>query len=268
MNILICGAGKMATAIAGGMTSKNLFPGDEIAACDPSPEARAAFTAATGVPAFPEATAELVSRADVLILAVKPQIADAAFSALPPRKPGCLVFSICAGISLERLRGWFGDVRMVRVMPNTPLMVGEGASCYALSNDNDAEADAFASRLLGALGKAWRVPESQLDAVTALSGSGPAYFFAFIEALTKGGAALGLSPELAQALAIQTMAGATAMLQQGKGTPEALRIAVTSKGGTTAAALDVMKERSFDDMVNDLLLAAAKRSRELGASKG
>ena len=268
MKILFCGAGKMATAIAGGMTSKNLFPGDEIAACDPSPEARAAFTAATGVPAFSTATPEQVSDADVLILAVKPQIADTAFSALPPRKPDCLVFSICAGITLERLRGWFGEARMVRVMPNTPLMAGEGASCYTLSDDADAKADAFAAKLLGALGKAWRVPESQLDAVTALSGSGPAYFFAFIEALTKGGVALGLSAELAQALAIQTMAGASAMLRQGKGTPEELRIAVTSKGGTTAAALDVMKARCFNDIVNDLLLAAAQRSQELGKTKG
>ena len=112
--------------------------------------------------------------------------------------------------------------------------------------------------------KAWRVPEEQLDAVTSLSGSGPAYFFAFIEALTKGGQALGLPEDLAQALALQTMAGATAMLQQGKGTPEQLRVAVTSKGGTTAAALAVMSARGFDTLVKDLLQAARDRSRELG----
>lgn len=264
MKILFCGAGKMATALAGGMASKNLFPGDEIAASDPSPEARAAFTAATGLPAYPESTAELVGEADVLILAVKPQMAPTVFPALPSRKPGALVFSICAGLSIEKLRGWFGDVRMVRVMPNTPLMVGEGASCYALSREDDTAADAFASKLLGALGKAWRVPEEQLDAVTALSGSGPAYFFAFIEALTKGGCAMGLSAELSEALALQTMAGATAMLQAGKGTPEALRIAVTSKGGTTAAALDVMSRRGFDSIVEELLQAAKNRSQELG----
>lgn len=267
MKILFIGAGKMATAIAGGMTSKSLFPNDEIAACDPSPEARTAFTASTGVPAFPEPTAELVGSADVLILAVKPQIAPVAFAALPPRKPGCLILSICAGISLAKLSGWFGaETRMVRVMPNTPLMVGQGASCYALSQADDTAADAFASRLLGALGKAWRVPEESLDAVTALSGSGPAYFFAFIEALSKGGVNLGLPAELSQELAVQTMAGATAMLQQGKGTPEELRIAVTSKGGTTAAALDVMKNHDFNGMVQELLDAAARRSKELGNS--
>lgn len=254
----------MATALAGGMASKKLFPNDEIAACDPSPEARAAFTAATGLPAYPESTAELVGQADILILAVKPQMAPVVFPALPPRKSGVLIFSICAGLSLKKLSGWFGDVRMVRVMPNTPLMVGQGASCYALSREDDAEADAFASKLLGALGRAWRVPEEQLDAVTALSGSGPAYFFAFIEALTKGGCAIGLPKELSQALALQTMAGATAMLQAGKGTPEELRIAVTSKGGTTAAALDVMSQRGFDSIVQELLLAARNRSQELG----
>lgn len=264
MKILFCGAGKMATALAGGMVSKNLFPGDEISACDPSCEARQAFTTATGLSAYSESTAELVGQADVLILAIKPQMAPTVFPALPPRKTGALLFSICAGLSLQKLRGWFGDMRMVRVMPNTPLMVGQGASCYALSREDDVEADAFASKLLGALGKAWRVPEEQLDAVTALSGSGPAYFFAFIEALTKGGHAMGLSEELSQALALQTMAGATAMLQAGKGTPEELRIAVTSKGGTTAAALDVMSQRGFDSIVAELLQAAKNRSLELG----
>ena len=264
MDILFCGAGKMATAIAAGALSKGLCPPESLSAFDPSPLAREAFTAATGIPVLPQATPEAMAKADVLILAVKPQSAQDAFSALPPRKPGSLVLSICAGLSLARLRQWFGDARMVRVMPNTPLMAGAGASCYALSRPDDREADAVAARLLGAMGKAWRVPEEQLDAVTALSGSGPAYFFAFIEALTKGGQALGLPEDLAQALALQTMAGATAMLQQGKGTPEQLRVAVTSKGGTTAAALEVMSARGFDTLVKDRLQAARDRSRELG----
>jgi pyrroline-5-carboxylate reductase len=264
MDILFIGAGKMATAIAKGAVRNQLFPQARFRACDPSEQARASFTAQTGLEALPEATPEAVSAADVLILAVKPQTAPVAFPALPPRKPGCLILSICAGLSLAKLRTWFGDARMVRVMPNTPLMVGMGASCYALSDDNDKDAGAFAETLLGALGKAWRVPEEQLDAVTALSGSGPAYFFAFIEALTKGGVAMGLPEELSQELSIQTMAGATAMLQQKTGTPAELRVAVTSKGGTTAAALDVMSARHFDDLVQELLLAAQHRSQELG----
>ncbi|MBR6470815.1 MAG: pyrroline-5-carboxylate reductase [Victivallales bacterium] len=264
MNILFIGAGKMATALAGGITRGNLFPTDRLDAVDPSQAAREAFQTATGVTAYPEATAELVGAADVIVLAVKPQVAAATVTALPPRKAGVLVVSICAGIPIAKLRSWWGDVRIVRVMPNTPLLVGQGASCYALSQEDDTAAEAFASRVLGSLGQAWKVPEESLDAVTALSGSGPAYFFAFIEALRDGGAKLGLPPELAEALAVQTMAGATEMLRQKKGTPSELRIAVTSKGGTTAAALDVMSRRDFPELVAELMKAASDRSAELG----
>ena len=264
MNILFIGAGKMATALAGGITRGKLFPNDRLDAVDPSSEARTAFQNATGVTAHPEATMELVGAADVIVLAVKPQVASDTVAALPPRKEGVLVVSICAGIPISRLRSWLGDVRIVRVMPNTPLLVGQGASCYALSRPDDAEAEAFASRVLGSLGRAWKVPEDALDAVTALSGSGPAYFFAFIEALRDGGAKLGLPVELSEELAIQTMAGASEMLRQKKGTPSELRIAVTSKGGTTAAALDVMAKRDFNGLVAELMKAASDRSAELG----
>ncbi|MBP5300657.1 MAG: pyrroline-5-carboxylate reductase [Victivallales bacterium] len=264
MNILFIGAGKMATALAGGIARGKLFPNDRLDAVDPLPAAREAFTAATGVEAHPEATQALVAQADVIVLAVKPQVAQATVAGLPQRKDGVLVVSICAGIPLAKLRSWLGDVRLVRVMPNTPLLVGKGASCYALSREDDADADAFAAKVLGSLGKAWRVPEEKLDAVTALSGSGQAYFFAFIEALREGGEKLGLEAELAEQLAVQTMAGATEMLLQKKGTPSELRIAVTSKGGTTAAALDAMARRDFNGMVAELLTAARDRSVELG----
>lgn len=264
MNILFIGAGKMATALAGGMAAKKLFPDDKIEACDTSPEARAAFTQTTGLTCYPEASAELTAAADVIVLAIKPQAAAEAVAALPPRKSGVLVVSICAGITIAKLRGWLGDCRIVRVMPNTPLLVGMGASCYALADASDTAAAAFTAKVLGALGQAWQVEESALDAVTALSGSGPAYFFAFIEALRAGGEKLGLPGELAEALAVQTMAGATAMLQAKRGTPEELRIAVTSKGGTTAAALEVMASHDFNGMVAQLMQAAADRSAELG----
>ena len=264
MNILFIGAGKMATALAGGIAHGKLFPNDQMDAVDPSPEARVAFQSTTGVTAHPEATAELVGAADVIVLAIKPQVAATTVTALPPRKDGVLVVSICAGIPIAKLKSWLGDVRIVRVMPNTPLLVGQGASCYALSRDDDDDAAAFAGKVLGSLGQAWQVPESALDAVTALSGSGPAYFFAFIEALRDGGTRLGLPSELSEALAVQTMAGAVEMLRQKKGTPSELRVAVTSKGGTTAAALDVMGKRDFNGLVAELMQAAADRSAELG----
>ena len=264
MDILFCGAGKMATAIAAGALSKGLFPPESLSAFDPSPLAREAFTAATGIPVLPQATPEAMAKADVLILAVKPQSAQDAFSALPPRKPGSLVLSICAGLSLARLRQWFGDARMVRVMPNTPLMAGAGASCYALSRPDDREADAFAARLLGAMGKAWRVPEEQLDAVTALSGSGPA-FFAFMEqAMAEGGRKLGLPADAARLLAEQTMLGTAAYLRQSGADLEAFISGVATPGGTTAAGMDVMRASDFADVVAQTLAAAANRSAELG----
>ena len=264
MKILIIGAGKMATALAGGMVRKGLFPPESITAIDPSADARKAFTAATGVSCLPEATEETTSQADVLLLAIKPQVAESVCQALPPRKPNVLVLSICAGIPLARLREWFEDARLVRVMPNTPLMVGEGASCYACSDENDRESDEFAAGVLGTLGQTWHVPERYLDAVTALSGSGPAYFFAFVEALRDGGTALGLPAELAEGLAIQTLLGAAEMLKRELGTPAALREAVTSKGGTTAAALEVLSQHDFKGLVAELMRAAANRSAELG----
>ena len=264
MNLLFVGAGKMATALAGGLVSNRVFPHDNLYACDISAEARDRFTAATGLPCHASVDKRLIAKTDVILLCVKPQVAESVVRALPPRKADVLVISICAGISISRLRQWFGCGRIVRVMPNTPLMVGRGASYYALSTGADELADSLAMRILGTLGKAWRVQESQLDAVTALSGSGPAYFFEFIGALREGAAALGLPPELAEELAVATMAGSVAMLERGMGTPEELRTAVTSPGGTTAAALSVMEKHGFRPLVAELLAAACNRSAELG----
>jgi len=264
MNILFVGGGKMATALVRGLLHNNTFPHDVIWACDIKEESRVAFTEATGLPCAPDAS-KLAGKADVIVLAVKPQVAEMAVKALPPRKEDVLIISICAGISITKLRHWFNSCRIVRVMPNTPLMVGQGASCYALSTLSDENAAGFVSKMLSALGEAWRVPEKQLDAVTAISGSGPAYMFAFVEALQHAGEKLGLPAELAEQLAIQTMGGSVEMMRRKLGTPAELRVAVTSPGGTTAAALDVMKEAGFYDMVDRLAEAAAKRSAELGA---
>jgi pyrroline-5-carboxylate reductase len=263
MNILFIGAGKMATALAGGLVRNKVFPFDNIAACDISAPARESFSAATGLPCQ-DNPAALAGAADVIILAVKPQVAEAAVLALPPRKEDVLVISICAGISIRKLRSWFGTGRIVRVMPNTPLMVGKGASCYALSSGADESAAKLADQIFSPLGKAWRVAEDWLDAVTAISGSGPAYMFEFIEALRLAGVKLGLPQDLALALAIQTMRGSAEMLEQGLGSPEELRIAVTSPGGTTAAALAVLAQADFRQTVLDMTQAARDRSLELG----
>lgn len=263
MNIVFIGAGKMATAIAGGIVRGKVFPYDNVYAYDVSEASRTAFKQSTGIECA-DSPNEIVPKADVIILAVKPQVAEAAVADLPQRKDNVLVVSICAGIGISKLRQWFATSRIVRVMPNTPLMVGMGASCYVMGTASDESGSAFVEKLLGTLGGVWCVHEDQMDAITALSGSGPAYFFEFIEAMKQAGMKLGLSEELALELAVQTMAGSTEMLKKKMGTPEELRIAVTSPGGTTAAALDVMNKAKFRQMVEDLMSAAATRSAELG----
>ncbi|MFA6931195.1 MAG: NAD(P)-binding domain-containing protein, partial [Lentisphaeria bacterium] len=166
MNLLFIGAGKMASALAGGLLKKNVFPHDNIWACDISATAREQFTSKTGLPCA-ESPDALIAKADVLILAIKPQVAQTIAQNLSPRKPDALIISICAGISILKLRQWFATGRIVRVMPNTPLMVGQGASCYALGSESDEAAAALSDKIFSALGKAWRVSEDLLDAVTA-----------------------------------------------------------------------------------------------------
>lgn len=263
MELLFIGAGKMATALGAGIARYHLWPLEGIAATDIAAPAREAFTAATGIRCVASA-ADVIATAEVVLLAVKPQVAEAAVKALPPLRPGALVISICAGITIARLAGWFGTGRVIRVMPNTPLMVGKGASAYALGPAADEAAAAVAERLLGTLGIVRQVGEAQLDAVTALSGSGPAYVFELAKAMAEAGEKVGLEPELALDLTVQTIAGAAEMMARKLGTPEQLRDAVTSPNGTTAAGLAVLSQNHFRDLVEKVVTAARDRSLELG----
>jgi pyrroline-5-carboxylate reductase len=182
--------------------------------------------------------------------------------------PDTLVVSIAAGITLDRLSaGLPAGQRIIRVMPNTPCLIGRGASCFSLgphATRSDAE---MVSALLTAVGAAFEVPESQLDAVTGLSGSGPAFVYSMIEALTDGGVSAGLPAQLAAELAARTAAGAAEMVLQTGETPAVLRDRVTSPGGTTMAGLAVLKEQKFQDTVAAAVDAATRRSAELGRSK-
>lgn len=266
MRIFFVGGGKMATALAAGIVRQGLYRAEELCGCDVSESARAAFTAATGVVC--EADASRCGEAETVLLAVKPQVAESAVASLPALRPGALVISICAGIPLSRLSGWFGGLtNIIRVMPNTPLMVGKGASCYALGSGVSEAGGELAGRLLGSLGMAHRVEESQLDAVTALSGSGPAYFFEMVKALTEAGKAVGLSEELSLELSVQTMVGAGEMLARGLGTPDELRDAVTSPHGTTFEGLEVMRKADFRALMRRVVEAARDRSVELGQGR-
>lgn len=263
MKTIFIGAGKMATALATAIVKSGLVEASDITAADILPQARQAFTENTGVNCVENVSA-LIPKAELLVLAVKPQVAEAAVKALPQLSSKTLVISICAGVTLARLASWFGHGRIIRVMPNTPLMVGKGASCFAAGPQTTTEDAEFAKRLLGTAGIAFQVAEEQLDAVTGLSGSGPAYVFELAKAMAMAGEKVGLAPEMSLALTIQTIAGAAEMLSRKLGTPDSLRDAVTSPNGTTAAGLAVMKEAEFRRIILDTVLAATRRSTELG----
>jgi pyrroline-5-carboxylate reductase len=173
--------------------------------------------------------------------------------------------SIAAGVTLSRLAaGLPPRQKIIRVMPNTPALVGQGASAYSLGEHVPADDGKLVARLLSAVGVAFEVPEAMLDAVTGLSGSGPAFVYSMIEALARGGTSVGLSAELAAELAARTVAGAAQMVLVTGEAPGVLRDRVTSPGGTTLAGLAVLRERGFGEAVADAVVAATRRSAELG----
>ncbi len=257
------GAGRMATAIAGGLIRGNAWSAESMLAADVDDHACEAFTEQTGVACTPDA-ARVIREADIILFAVKPQQADEALAGLPSVGAGQLIVSILAGFTLNRLQELFKSSRVVRVMPNTPMRIGEGVAAYTPA-DGVTETDTKAvEQIFAPVAIVQHVPEDAMDAVTAVSGSGPAYVFAFAEALTQAGIEEGLAPETAEQLTIQTLKGAAEMLYQGMGSAEELRKAVTSKGGTTAAGLNELEQGGFAHLIRRCVKAAAARSRELG----
>jgi pyrroline-5-carboxylate reductase len=265
MKLAFLGAGKMATAIAKGLLEKNVWPAEQMQAADISAAALAAFGAATGVRGMPP-SATFAEAADVLLLAVKPQSAREAVTSVLPGCRNKLIISIAAGLPLQSLCHWFEHDRVVRVMPNTPAMVGCGAAVYCCAAGVTPQDRATVQRIFGAVGLVSELPEDQMDAVTALSGSGPAYIFEMIQALVDAAAAVGLPRETALQLTTQTVKGAAVMVEAGLGTPDELRDAVTSPGGTTAAGLAVMNKAGFRQIMANTVQAAKDRSVELGRS--
>lgn len=259
------GAGQMATALAKGWSAAGLLDAGRSLASDPVPGAREAFAAATGVRAVP-GNAEVVAAADVLVLAVKPQTMPAVLDELGPRvEPRHLVVSIAAGVTLRQLADRLGArARTVRVMPNTPCLVGASATGYALgpaAGQVDAE---LVGRLFGAVGTAFVLPEHLLDAVTGLSGSGPAFVYVTIEALADGGVKVGLPRNVALALAAQTVFGSAKMVLETGTHPGALKDAVASPGGTTIAGLHALERGGLRAALIDAVEAATRRAEELG----
>jgi pyrroline-5-carboxylate reductase len=259
------GAGKMATALARGWLAAGLVTRDRLAASDPLPAARETFQAETGVAAW-EDNRSTVSRSDLLVLAVKPQqaaeVLDEVRGLLTPRH--CLV-SIAAGVSLRQLAERLGpSCRLVRVMPNTPCLLGASASAYAPADTATPEDVRLVDRLLSAVGRAVRLPEKLLDAVTGLSGSGPAFVYVMIEALSDGGVRMGLPRDVATLLAAQTVLGAARMVLETGMHPAALKDMVASPGGTTIAGLHALERGGVRAALMDAVEAATRRATELG----
>jgi pyrroline-5-carboxylate reductase len=261
------GAGKMATALARGWLKAALTRLDHLMASDPLPEARQAFSAACEVQAGAD-NREVVKSSDLLILAVKPQSMAGLLTEIRPAVTnGHLIVSIAAGISLNQLAAGLGaERRLIRVMPNTPCLVGASASAYSPGGTVTAEDVALVDRLLKAVGLAFCLPESMLDAVTGLSGSGPAFVYVVIEALSDGGVRMGLPRDVAAALAAQTVFGAAKMVLETGSHPAVLKDMVASPGGTTIAGLHALERSGLRAALIDAVEAATKRSAELGKS--
>jgi len=255
----------MAVALAGGFIRAGLASPQTILASDILPTARERFAKSTGA-ATTDDNLKVVQQSDVVWLAVKPQqmakVCRQLHGQITPQK---LLVSIAAGVSLERLTAWLGDqVRLVRVMPNTPCLVGQGASAYALGARATPDDSELVQSLLSAVGVACQVEETLLDAVTGLSGSGPAFVYVLIEALSDAGVRAGLPRTLASKLAAQTVRGAAEMVLATGEHPAVLKDRVASPGGTTIAGLAALESGGLRAAVMAAVEAATSRSVELG----
>lgn len=261
------GAGQMATALAEGFVAAKLVPSKGIISADPSPEARANFATASGATVV-EDNAEVLENASVVFLAVKPQHAPAVLAPLKSAwSEDHLIVSIAAGLTTASIAKQTADTpRLIRVMPNTPCLVGYSASAFSLGPRATTADAALVERLLAAVGQAHQLDESLLDAVTGLSGSGPAFVYQIIEALSDGGVRMGLPRAVATALAAQTVRGAAEMVLVTGEHPATLKDRVASPGGTTIAGLQALEQGGLRATLMSAVEAATRRSTELGQS--
>lgn len=264
------GAGNMASSIIGGLLEQGM-PAENICASDPFADALERLRLQAPV-RITRDNVEAVAGADVVVLSVKPQVmAEAAASVREPlTASGAMAVSIAAGITLGSLEGALGETTpIVRCMPNTPALLREGATAlYANSACGTAQRE-LAEAVLGAVGSVcWVSDEGQIDTVTALSGSGPAYFFLFLEAMVDAAEELGLDRETSTQLAVQTALGSARMAAQGDVALDELRRRVTSPGGTTERAVNAFEDAGLRDIIKAAMRAAAERSRELAGELG
>ena len=265
----IIGAGNMAEAIVRGVLGRGLLEPGQIIAGDVSPERRAVFESQLGVKTTLD-NRDVVRDTRAVLLSVKPQQMAGVLASLKVSfRPNSLVVSIAAGISTafvqQHLGGMVRQLRVIRAMPNTPMLVGEGMVALARGpHATDADVAAI-RRLFEAAAAVIEVPEDKMDAVTAVSGSGPAYFFFLVEHMVRAGVEMGLTPEQAHLLATKTALGAARIMTMTPDSPAELRHKVTSPGGTTHAAIAHMESQNLPQVIVDALRAAEQRGRELGA---
>lgn len=259
------GAGQMARALAKGLSQLEMKFGGPPLAFDPVEAAFKGFLETAPGAVRAKSNAEVASQADVIVLATKPQHLQAVCEELKPAlKSQHLVISIAAGVSIESLTNWTGAARVIRVMPNTPCLVSTGAAAFSASAGAQVEDKEFVQSWFSTIGIASETPEKLLDAVTGLSGSGPAYGFTVIEALADGGVLAGLPRDLALKFAAQTMLGAAKMVLETGEHPAQLRDRVASPGGTTIAGLKAIEAGGLRDALMSAVAAATARSKELG----
>lgn len=254
----------MGTALLQGIVARQLCTPSSIFVSDAIPAAvEAAVSSLPGIQGMADNLAA-ARAAGIVLLCVKPAGIAPLISSLCVLPESRLLISIAAGVTLSVMEKAAGHHRVIRVMPNTPALIGMGASAYACGSNATAADAAAVEKILGAVGTVTRVAEPLLDAVTGLSGSGPAYVYTFIEALADGGLAEGLTKEQALRLAAQTVAGAALMVMQSRDHPALLRDQVTSPGGTTIAGIAALESRAFRSACMEAVRAATRRSRELG----
>lgn len=266
-NIGFVGGGNMATALISGLLSNTEFGKNRVRCCDPNPESRASLEQRFGIHVGTDAAA-LVDWADCIVLAVKPQAVQGALGPIAGLfTADKLLISVAAGVTIQRLARLCGaDVRIVRAMPNTPALVGCGATAISAGTTALPADVEFARALFASVGKAWAVAEEQLDAVTGLSGSGPAYVMLFAESLADGGVRAGLPRTVAFELAVQTLLGSATLLASGEH-PAVLKDRVASPAGTTIEGLYALERGGFRHAVMDAVCEATARSRALGAGE-
>ncbi|HVS52237.1 MAG TPA: pyrroline-5-carboxylate reductase [Opitutaceae bacterium] len=261
--IAFLGAGNMAAAMVDGLLAQNVAAKTDLVCFSGSGKTAAALAARTGI-AQAHSLAELLARADTLVVAFKPQHLAAADPQLAELTAGKLVLSVLAGKKLPRLAQAFPRARdLVRTMPNTPGQIGAGMTGWCAHRPLAPADRAIVERLLGALGQALEIAEAEMDALTAISGCGPAYLFEFAAALRDAGVAAGLEKSTAEKLTVETLLGAARLLARKNVDPEILRNQVTSPNGVTFAGLKRMEAHDFRGMIRDTILTAKARSEEL-----